>query len=127
MSAPRLDASNRLRANRLAMAVVVSLLSVASAHAAAPTKSAGPEGASTAVADPILAYQYNTSNWAFASSSDAYRAMSRADPRLEGLNATLQARIFLAYNLSTLGRGAEAQGTLDEAQRLLNEIGRAHV
>lgn len=120
MSAPRLDASNRLRANRLAMAVVVSLLSVASAHAAVPTKSAGPEGASTAVADPILAYQYNTSNWAFASSSDAYRAMSRADPRLEGLNATLQARIFLAYNLSTLGRGAEAQGTLDEAQRLLN-------
>ena len=46
--------------------------------------------------------------------------MSRADPRLEGLNATLQARIFLAYNLSTLGRGAEAQGTLDEAERLLN-------
>ncbi len=116
----RLDLSGLLR---VALAFVASAVSSAAVVAATPRNPPAATAPSAAVADPILAYQYNTSNWAFSSSSDAYRAMARADPSLQGLSPTLYARIFLAYNLSTLGRGVEAEATLDDAERLLTASG----
>jgi len=67
-------------------------------------------------ADPGLAYRYNTSNWAFASSSAAYRALSKADPTVVGAAKPISARIFMAYNLASLGRTSEAKSALDEAE-----------
>ncbi|HEY5072278.1 MAG TPA: CHAT domain-containing protein [Caulobacteraceae bacterium] len=102
----------------LALAVIAS-----GALARLPAPASQPSGASSgALPDPALAYQYNTASWAFASSSDAYRAVARADPKVEGLTRTLEARIFMAYNFANLGREAEAGSALDEAEHSVSDV-----
>jgi len=96
---------------------------LATGSAAEVAKPAPPSTSSTAgqagSADPGLAYRYNTSNWAFVSSSAAYRALANADPALVGAAKSISARIFMAYNLANLGRTAEARSALDQAESQL--------
>ena len=112
LHAPRSPAHPGKRGGRVwRAALAAGSLALFATPATAQTAAGG-------VADPALAYQYNTSSWAFASSNDAYRAVARADPKMEGLARTLSARVFMAFNLANLGRTAEAASALDEAERL---------
>jgi len=104
----------------LALAAMTACLgaTAAAAKSANPVEAARtPTSESSGIPDPALAYRYNTSNWAFASSVAAYRALARSDPAVAGAAKPISARVFMAYNLANLGRISEARAALDEAER----------
>lgn len=78
-----------------------------------------PGQVSRSTVEPLqrLAYQYNTTSWSYTSAIDIDRDLAQADPTLAGADATISARISLAFNLAPLGRLTEAGAALDEAER----------
>lgn len=87
--------------------------------ASAQLASRRPGQVSRNAVEPLqrLAYQYNTTSWSYTSAIDIDRDLAQADPSLAGADATISARISLAYNLAPLGRLTEAAAALDEAER----------
>ncbi|MGA0603142.1 CHAT domain-containing protein [Caulobacter sp. KR2-114] len=93
------------------------------APAPTPAPQAGATGSVTGGAEgsALKAFRYNTSYWSFSPAIDLYRDLSHADGGANDPAVLISARIFLGFNLSTMGRLDEAAAALDQAEAMLAE------
>jgi len=106
----------------------LSLCGDALAQAAAPPpatpaaqvgKAAKQSVTGGAEGDALKAFRYNTSYWSFSPAIDLYRDLSHADASGADPGGLISARIFMAFNLATMGRLDEASAALDQAEAML--------
>lgn len=93
-----------------------------------PGPQSAPAGAAPAASvtggaegSALKAFRYNTSYWSFSPAIDLYRDLSHADAGGNDPAVLISSRIFLGFNLSTMGRLDEATAALDQAEAMLAE------